>query len=80
MYRLNEETLDQVKASPLVQGYLAELLSRNTATVSRWIKENDIMLTTWDSLEFISKHLGKSKADCLAPIKEPQFEITNSVK
>lgn len=80
MLRLSQETINLINSRPDVLGGLASTMDRGIFTIQKWLRENDIMLTTADSLEYLHKSLGVSKSELLTKITEPKLHITNPVK
>lgn len=65
MLRLSEDTLALLDSKPSVCGSLAEHMDVALSTILRWIKANDIMLTTADVLEHLEKELGLTRKQML---------------
>jgi hypothetical protein len=74
MKQLKQGVLDQVAKSGTVKGMIADTLDRSVQTVESWVKQNDIMLTTIDSLGVIKKMLGHDYDKAVEEIPQPEVQ------
>jgi hypothetical protein len=83
MLRLSTETISLIRSKQSLPGILAEHLSVHASTINRWLSagsNGDIMLTTADALEVISKELGIPKKELLTRVNNHELHLTNPIK
>lgn len=65
---IRQEVLEQIKASSKTRNRLAYEFDVHSATIMRWIDENNIMLTTAMALRIISEELNMQMSDILTEL------------
>lgn len=62
---LSSKALIEIKSNTLAKNLLAVKMNRSVHTIEKWIKDNDIMLTTADALEVIKQETGLTDEEIL---------------
>jgi hypothetical protein len=75
--RLHPNALEEISKRHGSIGALADKLEVEPITIQRWIKKNDIMLTTADALDIICRELGLTRAEVLVDVSDVELEILN---
>lgn len=65
---LTKTAIDEIMGSRRCRNRLAFLLNVHPRTIDKWLKENDIMLTTALALQIISEETGLKDTQILEPV------------
>jgi hypothetical protein len=65
MIKLNETALDAIKASTKIKGRLQATLDISSNTLYKYIKTNDMLLTTASALAVLREETGRKDSDLL---------------
>lgn len=65
MTSIKQEILDELAGNVQAKAKLSIVLNKHMFTVERYIKENNSLLTTQDSIKAIAEELGKTEQEIL---------------
>lgn len=65
MTKVKQEIIEQIKGSGKAKGRLAYVFAKSTDSIDRWLKNNDIMLTTPMAVKAIAEELEINESEIL---------------
>lgn len=70
MKALTNNAIEQMKGNQRLIGRLMALFNKSSFTISRWIEDKDVRLTTSGAMQIISEETGLDESQILEEIKE----------
>jgi hypothetical protein len=65
MQKLNNNTVNLIKGNSQIMGRLMIMFNKSSYTISRWIEDNDVRLTTSGALQVLREELKMDDTEIL---------------